>query len=209
MKDPTQVFAYELADHIVAHFPASLEQADYQFAFKTFYSGYISQYAGRERIQSRHSDLNNITVLLGYDNYDTLVLTNITKDHDRTFTIIGNKREYDLAKNCTQLGRVSDISKAIAGEIVISAAGQNTIAELFSLGKRLILLPEPRPYDEQVVHADVLADQHVVLMAQETFTADQWQEILRKATSFKPAYNDLVNASAAEDIAKKMRDWYA
>ncbi|WP_221393616.1 glycosyltransferase [Dyadobacter sp. NIV53] len=209
MNDPTQVFAHELADHIVAHFPSSLEQADYQFTSKTYYSGYISQYAGSELKRSNPSDTNNATVMSGYDNYDETVLKNMTKDQNTQFTIIGNKRYYDLGKNCTLLGLVKDIREAVAGEIVISAAGQNTIAELLSLGKRLILLPEPRPYDEQAVHANVLANQNVALLAQETFSAEQWQNVLQKAKVFTPFYRNLVNASAPEEIAQKIKIWYA
>ena len=207
--DPTQVFAHELADHIVAHFPSSLEQEYYPFASKTYYSGYISQYAGCELKSSDLSDINNITILLGYDNYDESVLKNITKDQKTKFTIVGNKRDYDLDKNCRLLGLVKNIREAISGEVVISAAGQNTVAELLSLGKRLILLPEPRPYDEQVVHAEVLANQNVALLAQETFSAEQWQEMLHRAKIFTPVYKNLVNVSAPEEIAQKMRNWYA
>ena len=36
MHDPTQVFAHELADRIVAHFPRSLEQPDYPYSAKNF-----------------------------------------------------------------------------------------------------------------------------------------------------------------------------
>ncbi|NIJ55444.1 UDP-N-acetylglucosamine--N-acetylmuramyl-(pentapeptide) pyrophosphoryl-undecaprenol N-acetylglucosamine transferase [Dyadobacter arcticus] len=209
MSDPTQVFAHELADHIVAHFHSSLEQANYQFASKTYYSGYMSQYSGCGFKRSNRSDISNITVLLGYNNYDESVLKNITKDQNTQFTIIGNKRDYDLDKNCILLGPVKDISEAIVGEVVISAAGQNTIAELLSLDKRMVLLPEPRPYDEQVVHANVLASQNVALLAQEIFSAEQWQNLLQKAKVFTPFYKNLVNASAPEEIAQKMRNWYA
>ncbi|RYE57142.1 MAG: hypothetical protein EOP48_06465 [Sphingobacteriales bacterium] len=209
MSDPTQVFAHELADHIIAHFPSFLEQENYQFAFKTFYSGYMSQYSGHGLTCSNGSDTKNVAVLLGYDNYNVSILKNITKDQDTLFTIIGNKQAYDLGRNCKQLGHVKNISEAIVGEIVISAAGQNTIAELLSLGKRLILLPEPRPYDEQVVHANVLANKNVALLAQETFSSEQWQNLLQKAKAFKPFYKDLVNASSPALIAQKMKDWYA
>jgi hypothetical protein len=209
MNDPTQVFAHELADHIIAHFPASLEQANYSFAAKTYYSGYMSQYASRGLTPDNRPGSNAITILLGYDNYDASVLKAITNDQRTSFTIIGNKRTYDVGKNCTLLSRVDDVSEAIAGEVVISAAGQNTIAELLSLNKRLVLLPESRPYDEQAVHATVLAKQNVALLADETFGAAQWQNLLRKAKLVTPAYDALVNASAPEDIAHQLRDWYA
>lgn len=208
MSDPTQVFAHELADHIIAHFPASLEQANYPFASKTYYSGYMSQYAGRELTRSDRSAIHHVTILLGYDNYDGSVLKTITNDQHTQFTIIGNKQAYDLGKNCVLLGSVEDISKAIAGDVVISAAGQNTIAELLSLNKRLILLPEPRPYDEQAVHATVLATRHVALLAEENFSTEQWQNVLLKANVFTPSCENLVNVSAPEAIAHQLKNWY-
>lgn len=209
MTDPTQVFAHELADHIIAHFPATLEQANYQFTSKTYYSGYISQYSNSKFDAKKKLDNDQVTLLLGYDNCDESVLKNITRDQEIKFTVIGNKREYDLGKNCTQLGQVKEISKAISGEVVISAAGQNTIAELLSLGKRLILLPEPRPYDEQKVHANVLENQNIALLAGENFSAEEWQNLLQKAKTFTPSHNNLVNASAPKEIAQKMKNWYA
>ncbi len=208
INDPTQVFAHQLADHIIAHFPSCIEQEDYQFAFKTFYSGYISKYAGRNIEQNSLPEINNVTVLLGYDNYDERILKNITQDENTHFNIIGNKQNYSLGNNCTLLGKVDDISKAIVGEDVVTAAGQNTIAELLSLNKRLILLPEPRPYNEQAVHAQVLADKGVALLGEETFNAKQWQELIAKAKTFKPEIN-LTSASSPQSIAQQMKEWYA
>ena len=209
MKDPTQVFAYEIADHIVAHFPSVVEQANYAFVFKTYYSGYMSKYSKVKVNSTVHSSIDHVTILLGYNNYDESVLKNITKDQDTSFTIVGNKRDYDLDKNCIQLGHVKDISQVISGDVVISAAGQNTIAELLSLGKRLILLPEPRPYDEQKVHADMLANQNIALLAEETFSAKQWQNVISRAQINTSLYSNMVNASAPTEIAQKMKNWYA
>ena len=206
--DPTQVFAYELADHIVAHFPHSLEQPNYRYTSKTCYSGYMSKYSYPEMTQGTHATTHRVTVILGYDNYDLTVLKNITKDPETQFTIIGNKKHYDLGENCLLLGQVDDIRQSIAGDVVISAAGQNTIAELLSLGKRMILLPEPRPYDEQTVHANVLADKQIALLAKEDFSATQWQELIEQARTFTPEIENLVSGSAAEDIAQKMKEWY-
>lgn len=209
MTDPTQVFAHELADHIIAHFPAFLEQANYTFAFKTYYGGYLSQYAGHEVKRSNPSKIHQVTILLGYDNYDVSVLKKIVNDQNTRFTIIGNKQDYDLGKNCIQLGLVKNISDNIIGDVVITAAGQNTIAELLSLGKRLILLPEHRPYNEQAVHAKVLAERRVALLAQEDFSAEQWQIIIQKAKEFTIPDKSLVSETSPELIAQKMKDWYA
>ncbi|WP_295767146.1 glycosyltransferase [uncultured Mucilaginibacter sp.] len=208
MNDPTQVFAHQLADHIIAHFPSCIEQEEYQFAFKTFYSGYISKYAGRDIDQNSLSEIGNVTVLLGYDNYNEHILKNITQDENTHFTIIGNKQNYSLGNNCTLLGKVDNISEAIVGEVVVTAAGQNTIAELLSLNKRLILLPEPRPYNEQAVHASVLANKGIALLAEDIFSAQQWQEVIAKAKTFEPEKN-LTSTSSTQLIAQQMKEWYA
>lgn len=209
MKDPTQVFAHELADHIVAHFPSILEQNDYQFGYKTFYSGYLSQYSRSETYSSVDLNDDEVTILLGYDNYDGAILKNITENMEIQFTIIGNKQNYDLGPNCKQLGKVRDIRKAITGKVVITAAGQNSVAELLSLGKQLILLPEPRPYNEQQLHANALVNQNIAFQAEEDFSAQEWQNLLQKAFSINTDHRSLVNASAAKEIAQKMKTWYA
>ncbi|SFH87638.1 glycosyltransferase [Halpernia frigidisoli] len=208
-QDPTQIFAHELADHIIAHFPPSLEQDNYQFKYKTYYSGYISKFYGFEFNHFKSEEADDVTVILGYDNYDEAVLQNMTKNQNTRFTIIGNKRTYDLAKNTSQLGRVKNIGEAIVGNVVISAAGQNTVAELLSLGKRLILLPETRPYDEQKIHAWVLANKNIALLGEENFSADQWQDLIQKAKTFTPDHDNLVNELAPKEIALKMKNWYA
>lgn len=209
MNDPTQVFAHELADHIVAHFPIALEQENYHYGSKTFYSGYLSKFSGINVEEVEGQDDNVVTVLLGYDNYDQTILNNITEDLNTKFIIIGNKKEYDLGENCQQLGHVKNISQAVSGKRVISAGGQNTIAELLSLNKIIILLPEARPYGEQNVHAEILAQKEVVLPAKEHFTAAEWQNLLIKAKTFTPLNKNLVNKSAAKEIAQKMKNWYA
>lgn len=206
--DPTQVFAHELADHIIAHFPLILEQPDYKYSFKTFYSGYMSKFDCGKSDPDTSEKINQVSILLGYDNYDQAVITKMTQDPDTHFTIIGNKQYYDLSKNCNQLGLVKDISQAITGDIVISAAGQNTVAELLSMNKKLILLPEPRPYEEQEVHAQMLSNQKIALLAEENLCAEQWQMLLQQAKAITPAFKNLVNVTAAAAVAQKMQEWY-
>lgn len=206
--DPTQLFAHELADHIIAHFPFILEQSDDKYSTKTFYSGYMSRYDCSKFNRNISANIHQVSILLGYDNWDQAIVKKMTQDLDTRFTIIGNKQRYDLGKNCNQLGMVKDISQAINGDLVISAAGQNTVAELLSLNKRLILLPEVRPYEEQEVHARMLSDQKIALLGEENFNAEQWQMLLQRAKAFTPADKNLVNINAAADVAQKMQEWY-
>ncbi|WP_316757562.1 glycosyltransferase [Pedobacter aquatilis] len=209
LNDPTRVFAYELADHIVAHFPVFIEQSDYPYLAKTYYSGYLSKYHNlhTQHISTEHID--NIAILMGYDNYDEVLLKNITCAENIQFTIIGNKKTYNLGENCIQLGMVDDISACIKGNVVISAAGQNTIAELFSLGKRLILLPEPRPYHEQYVHASILKEKGFALLAHEDFSCNEWKKIIKKISAFPVDSSKLISYPSAQNVALQMKKWYA
>jgi len=209
MNDPTQIFAHQLADHIVAHFPFFLEQEHYEYKSKTFYSGYLSKYSGDNAEQPTGSEEDQVTILLGYENYDQTILKNITADSTTKFVIIGNKQSYDLGSNCQQLGTVKNINKAIGGKRVITAVGQNTIAELLSLNKQLVLLPEPRPYDEQNVHAKVLAEKGLALLAHDDLSPAQWQKLLAEAKLLISTNKNLVNHFAAKEIAHKMKNWYA
>jgi UDP-N-acetylglucosamine:LPS N-acetylglucosamine transferase len=206
MADPTQVFAYKLADHIVAHFPEVLEQPHYAFEDKTFYSGYMSRYANQEPAVDTE-DNSVISVLMGYDNYDDKVVKNMTADAKHTFVIIGNHHNYLLGRHCHQLGRITDVAAAIKGNIVITAAGQNSVAELISLKKRLILLPESRPYDEQLMSALALVKNGSALLADTSYTAEDWLKVIKQANDLAPD-SSLVNVNAPDDIAAKLIEWY-
>lgn len=205
--DPTQVFAHHLADHIVAHFPDFAEQEDFQFIGKTYYAGYLSKYAETSSEDATDPD-ETITILLGYDNCSPEILQKITADQRYQFKIIGNKELYDLGPNCLQVGIVQDIKSAISGKVVISAAGQNSIAELLSLRKSIILLPEERPYREQTIHAEVLAKNNIVLLANEQFSSEQWSKTISRAAGIMMGPEELTDPESAKKLAIKMREWY-
>jgi UDP-N-acetylglucosamine:LPS N-acetylglucosamine transferase len=205
LKDPTQVFAYELADHILAFSPQVL-QPEYSYGSKTFFSGYMSQY-DQSTIQNNTYD-DTISILLGNDNFEESQLQIMTSDLHRKFVIIGNRQAYDLGSHCIQLGRVTNVAEHIAGQIVVTAAGQNSIAELLSLRKKLIVLPEQRPYNEQAANADALAQYGAALRANHAMTQQQWSDLYQIAESFKPRYHHLSNPHAAQEIAAKLQEWY-
>jgi UDP-N-acetylglucosamine:LPS N-acetylglucosamine transferase len=205
--DPTQVFAHELADHIVAHFPQKLEQSNYRYTRKTIYSGYLSQF-GPQYYNERSANKNDIAIVLGSDAYDQDIMDAITNNDQYNYTIIGNRTSYRLGDHCRQIGRVSNIMKELKGDIVITAAGQNTIAEMISLKKKLIVLPEPRPYNEQIIHAEQLRINNIAFVANENFTPYQWARAIEKSAISQPRYEGLVNYRGAELITSKLEEWY-
>jgi len=56
--------------------------------------------------------------------------------------------------NVVALGWVEDIDHLLAGRpVVVASAGNNTVAAAARFGCPLVVVPQPRPFDEQVEHA--------------------------------------------------------
>ena len=55
------------------------------------------------------------------------------------------------------LGAVEPVYPVLtAADVVVTSAGWASVADCVAAGTRLVVIPEPRPFDEQVVRADVL-----------------------------------------------------
>ena len=170
--DPTQVFACQSAVALYAPYPKAAETPDYEFAYKTHYLGFSSP-----KQLSAPCSGPGITFVTA--NKENLVgwLTCIEPVHG-PLTAIGCEISYPDVE-C--VGYVNDISQYITTDVVACSAGNNMISELLTLNKKLILIPEPRPYDEQYAKAQALAAQNqaVVLSPFEAQTsAEAWNKAI-------------------------------
>ncbi|WP_137167475.1 glycosyltransferase [Salinimonas lutimaris] len=175
--DPTQVFAYQSAAALFAPYPKEVETAGYEFEHKTRYLGFSSP--NQLKAPCSGKGMTFITA-----NKEHLVgwLTCIEPIHG-PLTAIGCEINYPDVE-C--VGYVNDISQYITTDIVACSAGNNMISELLTLNKKLILIPEPRPYDEQHAKAQALAAQHqaVVLNPAEAQTSTEaWEKAICAVTS--------------------------
>jgi hypothetical protein len=74
-------------------------------------------------------------------------------------------------------------------EVVVAAAGQNSIADLAAAGARAVVVPQPRPFDEQVTTGRFLADRRLAVV-EPVWPADgAWPEVLEKARSLRPDWS--------------------
>jgi len=85
------------------------------------------------------------------------VLTNYT-DH---VEVIGCHGE--PIKGVTYKGMVANISQAITASVVVTSGGNNAVSQLLALGKKLIVIPENRPYQEQDEKACMLAKNNLAV----------------------------------------------
>ncbi len=111
-------------------------------------------------------------------------------------------------ENYLPLSYIDDMSSAYhAADLVIARSGALTCAELAAVGKFAILIPLPIGNGEQSANAfDLQSVGAAELVADNKFNADwlisNWDEIWRKASSFKPVNRS--EFSASEFIGKKI-----
>jgi len=147
-QDPTQVFAYECAESLYAPYPQSLELKDYGHLSKTHYLGFLGQTARVDVTQPRV-----ITVLVG-DTKLRCAISEHLAQNGFTVNVVGEwPEDAPSFENIHIIGSTDNVGSAIVGDIVICSAGNNLISELVYLNKKLILIPEPRPYSEQEAKA--------------------------------------------------------
>ncbi|MFJ6653282.1 glycosyltransferase [Microbacterium sp. NPDC091313] len=64
-------------------------------------------------------------------------------------------------------------SRLAAASVVVSAAGQNSVADLAAAGARAVVLPQARPFDEQHATAAVLEQRRLAVVA----PPDSWRRL--------------------------------
>ena len=113
-------------------------------------------------------------------------------------------------KNVTYLGNVTDPKPILAGcGIVIGNGGHNTVMEIAALGKRFIVIPEERPFDEQVVKAEILRKLNLAatVYPNELFSIC-WHELFVHTIGQKPDWSAIVGANAASEAANYIKRTY-
>lgn len=73
-------------------------------------------------------------------------------------------------------------------EIVVTAAGQNAIADVAAAGARAIVVPRPRPFDEQRRTAETLDAMGLAVVADASAPGD-WQALLARAQALEPDWS--------------------
>ncbi len=203
-QDPTQTFAYQCASMITCFFPEEIEMGHYAYKDKTHYYGYISKY---NSIPDSSTNNSTITILMGSDGPSIETLQHITANQNYVFHIIGNREPLPLDPKVIQYGRVTDISQYIEGSVVISSAGLNSISELLALQKKIILLPEDRPYDEQVINATQLALLGRCVVATHDADTAQWNTYIHQALQLDEPPSQFLYQQPARNFSKDMETY--
>lgn len=171
--DSAHVLVHRVADHILAAWPAALNSPHWLLphAGKTSYVGGISRFDGRDKSTGRYDDASTSNVLLlggagGGFGEGTPQL------QDVTWRVIGGETGPWVADPWTEI---------CAADVVVSHAGQNSIADLAAAGRPAVIIPQPRPFGEQQATAEVLSRHGLAVTSAEWPSHDRWPHLLSRA----------------------------
>ncbi|QPH40890.1 glycosyltransferase [Pedobacter endophyticus] len=205
--------AYHNAVGLLAPYPEKMKDNDAPWILaKTFFAGGISRY----QPQPDEAKLTNKQIAIVIGRGGTSINIPFIQHLAKTcaewhFNILGNLEltEHDY-KNVSFLGNVTD-PKAILARcaIVIGNAGHNTVMEVAALSKRFIVIPEERPFDEQVVKAEILRKLNLaaIVRTDELFSTC-WHDLFVDTIGLKPDWSAIVGWDAASEAANYIKRTY-
>ncbi|MBO1081160.1 glycosyltransferase [Roseomonas haemaphysalidis] len=198
--DPPHLHAFAAAQHLVAPFPAALEDPatpDWVVE-KTFYAGFLTDVAaGTAPVAER-----SVTVVFGQGGTggDAVALAAAARATPGwRWRVIGPvSGDAALPANLELLGWVADPQPLLAGAaVLVGGAGDGLVAEAAALAKPFLCLPEPRPFGEQTLKAQRLAELGAACVLPEWPAAADWPGLLDRALALDPARIGALHAPGA------------
>jgi hypothetical protein len=176
--DPAHQLGWALADVLIAPWPesigAELANGTQPWAGKLRYTGAFSRFDGRTPTR-RRAGSPAVLVLHGQGG-STVTEAHVTSARAATpdwdWVVLGG----DHAP------WVEDPWPTLSGvDVVVTHAGLNAVAEVAAARVPAIVIPQPRPHDEQVTTAHALANAELAITLERWPSAMQWPELLKAA----------------------------
>ncbi|QDV68576.1 MurG-like transferase [Rosistilla carotiformis] len=205
--DPAHQDAYRAAHSMLAPFPKSMEddQTPDWVRTKTIYlDGFCRQQSApkddRETVAGDGPAVPTIVVMFGRGgNADVHVrlAAAARRVPEYRWQVIGIAAPESTAPpdNLQYVGWVDDPMPYVTGaEIVVTAAGHNSVMELGHARQRLIAIAQQRPFDEQICKAAILDREGLAIGLSQWPDTDQWPDLLQRAERLAPRRWDAIFA---------------
>jgi hypothetical protein len=102
---------------------------------------------------------------------------------------------------------VADPASLIASaEVVVTAAGQNSVADLAALDARAVVVPQVRPFGEQEATARALDRLGLAVVASGDSGPRAWRDLLDRARGLDPSWERWQVAGASARAAERIRE---
>ena len=112
---------------------------------------------------------------------------------DYQFTFLGGEYRSD-----------NPLVEMTEADVVISAAGQNSVADIALSGKPCVLLPQQRAFAEQFATARAAESLGLTLNREEAPAPEKWPALLRKASQMSPEWEKWQVEGAADRAAERI-----
>lgn len=175
-------FVHQIADHIVAAWPQELYDPQWLHAYaaKTSYVGAISRFGEREGLQPTKDRACTVLVLGGTGGCDFDQAT-----VDATAALVPEITWKTLGLRGGP--KTSDPWPDICGvDVVITHAGQSCVADTAAARRPAIVLPQPRPFDEQHATAETLRRHRLAVTSNGWPDAPGWRCLIGQALACDP-----------------------
>jgi hypothetical protein len=183
--DAPHLLVHRLADHIVATWPKELCVPAWLRSYedKTSYVGGVSRFDGREILAPTCRESSSPTKVLllsgadGLGGAPTALEEFATAQQGAAWVTLGTS-EGDWT---------DDPWPQICGaDVVVTHAGQSCIADVAAAERPAVVIPQPRPFDEQRATARVLRQYRLAVVAQRWPDHRAWPALLTQARAGEP-----------------------
>lgn len=197
--DAPHRLAFDLADRVIAPWPAGTHRSDAleRIDDRVAYVGGISRFDGRIRTEPREA--GTVLVLGGAGDPDltTRVTAAASAAPGWRWNVIGGSPASWVADPWQQLQRA---------EVVVTAAGQNSIADLAAVEAYAVVIAQDRPFDEQRATARRLHEAALAVVLDAWPDDADWPAVLDRARALTPRWTEWQVTGAAARAAAVIRD---
>lgn len=200
--DAPHALGYRLADAIIAAWPdwVGLPEHLEPVAGRVHAVGGISRFAGRTPVLDTQT---------GRDERRGVVIVHGGGGTDQPAAYWDAVAE-SLAVPCTVIGPGAWVDDPFAllsaAEVVVTAAGQNSIADLAVLGARAVVVPQDRPYAEQHASARILRDAGLAVVPVSVPQVAEWAGLIARARELEPRWEQWGTTGAAQRAARIIQE---
>jgi hypothetical protein len=215
--DAPHALGYDVATGILAPWPSHTERVeDRKFLAKTEHVGCFSRFDALPR--DRPSDAHRkpqILLMVGRGRHNIRaddVAAAIAATPDCEWHVAGSCQD-SIGKPWPETAAVHGATKdpwslLLAADVVVGPCGGGTVAEVAAARRPFIALPQARPFDEQLVQANVLREHELAHVAETWPEPEDWPARLRLAIDRGgdawQSFNDGCGASRAAHHLTKM-----
>ncbi len=197
--DAAHQLGYRTATTIVAPWPRALLQPAHldRVADKTVYTGGISRYEHRMRPSAALAGAERRDVILlggrGGSNASSVAVDEAAAASGYRWRILGATPDAAWSSDPWE--------DLLSARVVVAWAGQNSIADLAAANAAAVIIPQDRPFDEQLDTARAVDRAGLAVVATRWPATDAWPQLLARADGLRPDWSQWQVAGAAARAA--------